>query len=140
MVRTQFDKTLSTKSIEQPTSIVRNLPVSASAKSLVIDSFLARMCWIQSEEGKVECSDLSGNNLRTIYEVTVFGDVRLLSLTLDGKGHVLYFMTHVSNLESLGKVQILRCSLKTVGGPSYKFIFLLSLSLSPHLLGGCLLA
>jgi hypothetical protein len=56
----------------------------------------------------------NGGNVKPIYEVTVFGDVRLLSLTLDALRHNLYFMTHVTTLESLGKVQILRCSIKKV--------------------------
>jgi hypothetical protein len=50
--------------------------VSASAKNLVIDSFLARMCWIQNENGKLECSGLNGENIQTVYEVTIFGEIK----------------------------------------------------------------
>jgi hypothetical protein len=52
--------------------------------------------------------------VQTVYEVTIFGEVRLVSITLDARRHDVYFMTTVSTLESMDKVQVLRFPLKKV--------------------------
>jgi hypothetical protein len=56
----------------------------------------------------VDCSNLNGENVETIYEATDFGEVKLVSLTLDAKSHNLYLMILVSTFHSSGKIQVLR--------------------------------
>ena len=101
----QYNRSILTKAVDG-SNLSRSLPLTVIARSLVIDSFLARMCWMHSDNGILECSSLSGENLVTIYEANPF-EIKIMELALDGRSHYLYFMIQVYSFETAGKIQVL---------------------------------
>ena len=66
-----------------------NLPLITVARNLVVDSMLAKICWVYAQSS-VECSGLNGENVQTISKFGLWEDNKVVNLALDAEKHLLY--------------------------------------------------
>ena len=66
------------------------LPIVATARNLVIDSDLAKLCWINLQNA-IECSDLFGAKREEIERFGIWEDKKIVNMALDEADHVIYF-------------------------------------------------
>ena len=63
------------------------------ARNLMVDSLLAKLCWI-SFLNELKCSNLDGSNQSVIHSVGIYGDERLYSAALDPQTHTIYLIIY----------------------------------------------
>ena len=68
-------------------------PMSVMAKDLVIDSQLAKICWV-SHLSSVYCSNLDGENQVAIHELDLWNDTRIISIAADPGQHKIYILMY----------------------------------------------
>ena len=70
--------------------LVTILPIVAMARNLVIDSELAKLCWINLQN-TIECSDLFGTRRVEIERFGIWEDKKVVNMALDELHHIIYF-------------------------------------------------